>query len=552
MAMLHPLSHFLDRPESDEHAPPSYYYQGQCPQTGQQLQLPRTALIEAIAAQLMTALAADAQYTREGKMYGVLLVETPSGDRGILQAFSGLLNGSAIVPGWVPPIPGRSDVAVEEAETLAQLEAIKQELIALNQLPDRQQYATLCHHYDREDRAMNIRHRERKQQRQQHRLHLSQTLEDRALAAALETLNEESRRDGMERRHWQRDRHAILAPIAQIVARADDRISELKHQRKTLSRQLQAQMHAAYTLMNFAGTSRSLQQVMLGESMPTGTGDCCAPKLLHYAATQGFVPLAMAEFWWGPSDPNGDRVRGRFYGACAERCQPLMGFLLSGLSHKGDETATVDLGLEIVYEDRWSIVVNKPAGLLSVPGRDRHKQDSVESRLRLRLPEGMELKAVHRLDEDTSGLLVLARDRQTYRHLSQQFAQRQVRKVYEAIVSGRVSPDRGTISLPLWGNPDNRPIQQVCWQRGKPSTTQFQVLDRQGLTTRVEFVPLTGRTHQLRVHAADSQGLGQPILGDRLYGYRAAADRLHLHARSIEFTHPQSGKTLDFQAKTPF
>lgn len=551
MAILQPLSKFLDRPGCDDNAPPSYYYQGQCPQTDRQLQLPRTAFIEAIATQLMQALAADAQYPREGKMYGVLLIETPSGDRGILKAFSGLLDGCAVVPGWVPPIPGRDAVAVEEAQTLAQLEAIKQELMALKQLPDRQQYATLCHHYDREDRAMSTRHRERKQQRQQQRQqHLSQTPDAEALAAALEALNEESRRDGIERRHWKRDRDAVLAPIAQIIARADDRISALKQQRKTLSRQLQAQMHAAYTLMNFAGTSRSLQQLMLGGTMPTGTGDCCAPKLLHYAATQGFTPLAMAEFWWGASDPNGDRVQGRFYGACAERCQPLMGFLLSGLSHGNDEAANLDL--DSIYEDRWLIVVNKPAGLLSVPGRDRHKQDSVESRLRLHLPEEMELKAVHRLDEDTSGLLVLARDRHTYCHLSQQFAQRHVCKVYEAVLSGRVNCDSGTISLPLWGNPDNRPIQQVCFQRGKPSETQFKVLEKQALTTRVEFVPLTGRTHQLRVHAADAKGLGQPILGDRLYGNRTAADRLHLHARSLEFSHPQSEKTLNFQAKTPF
>ncbi len=544
---LHPLSNFIDRPEESENAPPSYYYQGQCPQTGTLLQLPRTAFVEAIAIQWMQALASDERYAREGKMYGVLLVETPSGDRGILKAFSGLLNGCAVVPDWVPPIPGRSAVAVEEAQTLAQLEAIKQELIALKQQPDRQHHATLCQDYDREDRALKIRHQQRQQQRQELRLHLSQTLDPDALAAALETLNEESRRDGLERRYWKRERDAVLAPIAEIIARADDRISQLKQQRKTLSRQLQAQMHAAYTLMNFAGISRSLQQVMLGGTLPTGTGDCCAPKLLHYAASQGLKPLAMAEFWWGESDPKGDRIQGQFYGACAQRCQPLMGFLLSGLSRRGENAPD----FPIIYEDRWSIVVDKPAGLLSVPGRDRHKQDSVESRLRLCLPEGMELKAVHRLDEDTSGLLVLARDRDTYRHLSQQFARRQVRKVYEAVLSGCVAGDRGTIELPLWGNPENRPIQQVCWQRGKPSVTKFQVLERQALRTRVEFVPLTGRSHQLRVHAADTMGLAQPILGDRLYG-GVPASRLHLHARTLELTHPQSGKRLCFQAEMPF
>jgi tRNA pseudouridine32 synthase / 23S rRNA pseudouridine746 synthase len=524
--------------------PAKYYYEGLCPKTGELLQLPRTSEIESIALNFMQDLARDDRYSREGKMYGILLVELPSGERQILKAFSGLLNGQSEIEGWVPPIPGRNEVAIDEALTLQQLDAIKQEIISLQMLPERQEYATLSQEFDRTLQAMQICHRERKQQRQEQRQSLSERLTEDALKIAIERLDEESRRDGIDRRRLKGRRDRVLQPLQHIISTADDRIRQLKQQRKTLSRQLQEQMHAAYSLMNFAGTSRSLKQLMPGGAMPTGTGDCCAPKLLHYAATQGFKPLAMAEFWWGSSgEQDSDKIQGQFYGACAERCQPLMGFLLSGLQ---------DAQLPIIYQDEWLIAVNKPSGLLSVPGRYLHVQDSVFSRLRQRFTDEESLVAIHRLDLETSGILLVARDRATHRQLSQQFQQRQVRKVYEAVLSGKIDRDRGAIDLPLWGNPENRPYQQVDWQHGKPSLTHFKTIAIEENTTRVEFYPLTGRTHQLRVHAADNRGLGQAILGDRLYGCRTTASRLHLHARELEFIHPHNGQTLHLKTPTPF
>jgi tRNA pseudouridine32 synthase/23S rRNA pseudouridine746 synthase len=208
--------------------------------------------------------------------------------------------------------------------------------------------------------------------------------------------------------------------------------------------------------------------------------------------------------------------------------------------------------LPIIYEDKWLIAVNKPSGLLSVPGRYLENQDSVLSRLRNLLADSWDLTAVHRLDWETSGILLLARDKETSIQLRQQFEKKQVHKVYEAVLSGTVNVDTGTIDLPLWGDPENRPYQQVNWECGKPSVTRFQVMAREGNHTRIEFWPLTGRTHQLRVHAADVRGLGMPILGDRLYGCRAAANRLHLHARELSFDHPRLGERLHLQAATPF
>ena len=606
--LLHPLSDFLDSKSSISDSSINYWYEGRCWQSGELLNLPRTSLAETIARGLMQDLAKSDRYSCEGKMYGILLVELPGGERRVLKAFSGLLNGCSEVEGWVPAIPGRDRVSLDEVRTLNELEAIKQELIALKQLPERHQYATLRCEFERDLQQMSDRHRQRKQQRQEKR---------QLLTEELERLDEESRRDGIERKQLKRQLDEALGPLKEAIAIADLKIRQLKQRRKELSRQLQAQMHAVYALTNFLGKSQTLRELM-PEGLPTGTGDCCAPKLLHYAATNNLKPLAMAEFWWGSS--SSDKIEGEFYGACSERCQPLMGFLLSGLPksksnthrippmievsphpqplsqswERGEdsksneidrfpfpqiwgkglgeggitftsstsstpETALPNFGeksedftLSILYEDEWLIVVNKPPGLLSVPGRDRSTQDSVLSRLRLLLPDGTKLSAVHRLDRDTSGILLIARDLSTYRHLSQQFERRQVSKVYEAILAGIVTRDRGAIELPLWGDPENRPYQQVNWEYGKPSITRFQVIEREENTTRVEFIPLTGRTHQLRVHSADERGLGIPILGDNLYGCRANASRLHLHARELCFVHPQLGKKMKLCAQTTF
>ncbi|HLP87121.1 MAG TPA: RluA family pseudouridine synthase [Nostocaceae cyanobacterium] len=553
MNILHPLTDFLDSNLTISQTPPKYYYEGICSQTGELLQLPRTSLAEAVANGLMEQLKQDEIYSREGKMYGVLLVELPNGEKRVIKAFSGLLQGHSVVEGWVSPIPGREEVALQEAQTLAELSTIKQELIALQKLPVREEYNTLLANFTQELQQMSDRHSQSKQQRHQKRQHFCQTLTGQTLTEALVQLEAESRLQGIERRHLKRRQNEILQPLQEIITTADIKIQELKQRRKAISRKLQAQMHAAYSLTNFAGKSLSLQQ-LLPTGTPTGTGDCCAPKLLHYAATHQLKPLAMAEFWWSSSAVQ-DKIPGEFYGACVERCQPLMGFLLSGIKPQNHiftnfHETSINLEIEIIYEDNWLIAINKPAGLLSVPGRYAHNQDSVLSRLRHQY--NTELMTVHRLDQDTSGILILARNKQTYINLNQQFQQRQIHKIYEAILAGFLTTQQGIIDLPLWGNPENRPYQQVDFERGKPSVTKFQVLKYQGNHTRIEFQPITGRTHQLRVHAADKLGLGVPILGDRLYSENTESKRLHLHAREISFQHPQTGESIHLQTNTPF
>jgi tRNA pseudouridine32 synthase / 23S rRNA pseudouridine746 synthase len=500
----------------------SYWYEGH-DRSGTLLRLPRSPEVEIIARSLMDELVGN-PFEREGKMYGVLLTEKLAGERVILKAFSGLLGGRSDWPGWVPPMPGREAIAIPEAEILAKLEYLKQALIELVHQHDVSIYHREADRFTAELAALTQHHRQRKADRDRQRAGESINPE---LAQDLE---QQSRRDSRERRQFKADRDAVLRPLQIELTTIETEIQTLKQQRKELSRQFQADLQAHYQLRNFAGENRSIAELL--PRSPTGTGDCCAPKLLIEAARLGLRPLAMAEFWWGPNQ--GDKQAGQFYGACTDRCQPIMGFLLSGL---------VPDNLVRLYEDDWLIAIDKPAGLLSVPGRGSDRQDSVLSRL------GPGFLPLHRLDQDTSGVLLFARDRDSYRQVAAQFSQGQVTKTYEAILVGSLLQSQGQINLPLWSDPDNRPYQRVD-QQGKLSVTDYQVLAHWTDRTRVQFWPKTGRTHQLRVHA--QVGLGAPILGDRLYGAAIEASRLYLHAAALQLVHPRSGARVEIRSAVPF
>jgi len=528
----------------------AYWYEGICPYSGELLRLPRTRQAEVIAQDLMQELSQTVSL--EGKMYGILLAKSSGGETIILKAFSGLLNGKSQIDGWVPPIEGREKVAIEESITLHKLAAIKQELIELSQIPERWEYATKSQAYASQLQILRDRHQISKQERE-----LKRKLND-VNNADLASLDRESQLEKMIRRDFKRDRDRCLLPLKEAIAAADFKMQILKQQRRELSRTLQTQMHNAYVLTNFAGETRSLRELITAGAMPTGMGDCCAPKLLHYAATHDLTPLAMAEFWWGNPSADGYKIQGKFYGACVERCQPLMGFLLSGRKSSPTAAPVENLtkqnsrqNFQLIYEDDDVLAIAKPEGLLSVPGRYLDTQDSLLSRLHQFFGEAT-LYPVHRLDRQTSGILLFARNLETLRSLSYQFEQRQIHKVYEALLSRKIQRERGTIDLPLWGNPENRPYQKVDFTRGKPCITEFRLLGHQENYARVEFIPLTGRTHQLRVHAADPRGLGTTILGDRLYGCEAATTRLHLHARELTFKHPRSQAIIHLQIPVPF
>jgi tRNA pseudouridine32 synthase/23S rRNA pseudouridine746 synthase len=280
---------------------------------------------------------------------------------------------------------------------------------------------------------------------------------------------------------------------------------------------------------------------------PSAAGECAIPKLLQSAFTSGYKPIAMAEFWWGASPKSEIRKHKLFYPACTGKCKPILAHMLEGMLV--DENPLLRAPekidkLEIVYEDESFVVVNKPAGLRSVPGVNI--QDSVYTRLQ----HLFEPLIIHRLDMDTSGLLVVAKTKEAHQHIQRQFLKRSVSKRYTALLSKVIEPSEGEIDLPLSADLLNRPRQLVCFKTGKKSVTKWKVIELYESMTRVDFWPLTGRTHQLRMHSAHELGLNAPIVGDDLYG--TAAERMYLHAGHLEFIHPKNKEKVSFVAECGF
>lgn len=315
----------------------------------------------------------------------------------------------------------------------------------------------------------------------------------------------------------------------------------LTHTRSMLSRKALLAYYSLYRIPTITGDTVSLFDCFPDGKIPTGSGDCCAIKLLAYAFSHHLRPVSMAEFFFGDATADHKRTHLDFYGPCDEKCKPILEQML---------------GLDIIYQDEELVVVNKPAHLLSVPGRGAENQDCVESRVRALFPQAPLQCAVHRLDMDTSGLLVLALTKQAHRCLSIQFQNQSVEKHYVALLEGVLPSEEGEITLPFRLDTENRPRQVYDDQQGKWGTTSYkrlavERLDNGKLITRVLFTPHSGRTHQLRLHSSHPKGLGLPILGDRLYG-TGMETRLHLHAQSLSFSHPYHKNRLHFMTKAPF
>ena len=327
---------------------------------------------------------------------------------------------------------------------------------------------------------------------------------------------------------------------------------------KQMSQELQLWLFHQYRMLNAKGETKDLVDIWQDYHCsprirnkyplpPGGTGDCCAPKLLQYAFSHGLRPVCMAEFWWGPSPKSEIRHHGQFYPACRGKCKPILTWMLQGLDvdPNPEETGASHLTIEVIYQDTTLAVINKPSGLLSVPGRT--EDHSVATIAMERWPGSL---PVHRLDMGTSGLMVIAKTKEAYVSLQEQFVKRTVKKRYIALVEGIVKEPKGRITLPLIFDPMNRPRQMVDYQRGKSAVTEYEVLDARDGRTLLALYPHTGRTHQLRMHCAHPDGLGSPIVGDELYGHKA--ERLCLHCDQIEFAHPVTGERMSFNLPNPF
>ena len=555
-----------------------------------------------------------------GKMFGVLIVQTDNGitnneenQIGYLAAFSGNLDGKNLHPYFVPPV---YDLLQPEGFFKIEEEQISAINIRIRELENSGSYLDSKEKWKIETEqakaVLNQAKAELKMAKEAREIRRQSSPELSGEEQA--SLIRESQYQKAEYKRLEKKWKKRLEELETEVRHFDIEIERLKTERKERSAALQRKLFEQFRMLNAQGEVKDLYTIFeqtVQKVPPAGAGECALPKLLQYAYLHQLKPLAMAEFWWGDSPKNEIRHHGYYYPSCKGKCEPILQHMLQGL--EVDENPLLnpiheEEELEIVFEDEWLLVINKPAGMLSVPGKAEDR-DSVYHRLKKKYPEATGPMIVHRLDMATSGLLLVAKTKEVHRDLQAQFANRSIKKRYVAVLDGMIIKTEketkpiaekailiaketvstkktakaertgrtGRIELPLCLNPLDRPRQMVSSEHGKEAITEYQIIsESERITsesentfnesnridesersinesrkyTRIVFYPLTGRTHQLRVHAAHPEGLGCPILGDELYGKKA--DRLYLHAEYIEFRHPIYGNILCIQKEADF
>ena len=579
-------------------------------------------LAEAASLELQRYIAdADMMSTEKGcgKMFGVLVVEYEDEEgalqRGFLAAYSGLLGGRNDWPYFVPPVFDAQQPDGHFKRTEREISAINREIAAIEH--DAEYLQSVAQH-------------EQTKKRLQAEVDAFKAEVDAAKARrdarrkSGEPLSEEEQAEMIRESQFmkaelRRRRKAMEQAESTLNTQHSTFLKSLQRKRKQMSDELQRWLFSAYRMLNAKGEERDLIDIFREYTHampPAGAGDCCAPKLLQYAYLHRLRPVCMAEFWWGESPASEIRHHLHYYPACRSKCLPILTHMLKGLDVAPNPLAQKRHTVEprVLYADEYIMVVDKPAGMLSVPG----KAESVRSEFsdsanisveeyfaNLQLPTNSQftteqftigeadnsklkiqnskfLKAAHRLDMDTSGLLVLARTEEAYVELQRQFASRETVKRYEAVLSGvptqnsklktqnssaQPSGCLEAISLPLIADINDRPRQRVDMEHGKPALTLYNIVEVRAVDantavayttkkvdkgrTLIHLYPKTGRTHQLRVHCAHPLGLACPILGDPLYGTERA-DRMYLHAAELTFRHPVTGETMHFLSPSGF
>ncbi len=498
-------------------------------------------------------LSATSEGTPIGKMFGVLVVQDQQKQLGYLAAFSGKLANSNAHDFFVPPV---FDLLSSDGFFMKEEEELNQMNASLEKMLQQEEYLQLKRELfilQQEAKEDLLHQKEKiklgKQKRAELRLQLENLAPEEASKVQFQ-LNEESKKESILLKKMNKYWKYRLTEAQSKLAVFDAKIEGLKKRRSAQSAALQQKIFNHYTFLNTKGEEKSLGAIF-GANPPAGAGECAAPKLLQYAYANRLRPIALAEFWWGASPPSEVRKHRGFYPSCRSKCEPILGHMLNGLQVEDNpllENPAKNKEITLVYEDEEMAVIFKPAEFLSVPGKQI--TDSVALRLREKFPEAEGPLVVHRLDMSTSGLMLIAKNSRSYKILQAQFIQRKVYKRYEALLQGELTSESGTINLPLRVDLDNRPHQLVCYEHGKKALTHWEKVSVQEGKTRVYFYPVTGRTHQLRVHAAHQLGLNAPIVGDDLYGKKA--NRLHLHAGLIRFVHPVSNKEMTFTYEADF
>ena len=500
----------------------------------------------------------DLSSTPIGKMFGVLIVRNKKNEVGYLAAVSGKLANSNQHKIFVPPVfdmLNKNGFFLEQEERLNEINRI------LESLENNQNYLQLKEDFLQFEINSKLKIEEGKQllksnkkDRKSQRETISSTLSEEEIQFFEEDLIKQSLRDKYEFRVLSEKLDAEKQLLLNKINVFETEINSLKEERKTKSNSLQNQLFNQYQFLNKFKQEKGLLEIFSNtvfQQPPAAAGECAAPKLLQYAFQNDLEPICMAEFWWGDSPKSEVRKHGQFYPACTGKCEPILGHMLQGIELNENlllkQNSTVE-ELEILYQDDDLVVINKPEEFLSVPGIEI--KDSVYLRIKHQFPLATGPIIVHRLDMSTSGILVLALNKESHKLLQQQFIKRKVHKRYIALLDGNIEHDNGFIDLPLRVDLDDRPRQMVCYEHGKTAQTKYEVITRKDNKTLVYFYPITGRTHQLRMHASHRLGLNAPIIGDDLYGKKA--NRLHLHAESLEFTHPKTKELMKFQVEPNF
>lgn len=484
-----------------------------------------------------------------GKMIGVLVVKSKDGETGYLAAFSGQVMSSNIIEGFVPPvfdILSKGSYFLEGEKTITELNRKIRDLESDHRYARMKDQLRLLK-IENERKIQEYKDLLKQQKAERDKLRKSAELSEEEI----ERLNNESARGKSELKKMQKSASEEEQKYIDALSEINSAIIELKRLRIEKSELLQQRIFRDFKFKNGLGQEKDLLDIFNGQTPPSGAGECCAPRLLNYAFLNQMTPLAIAEFWIGASPEGKVRHNGTYYHACRSKCLPILSFMLQGIpvSETKKENTAEEESIKTIYRDDDIVVISKPSGMLSVKGKEDIQ--SVEEWAEKRFPMAEGPIIVHRLDQDTSGLMVLALTKEAHKSLQKQFENHTIEKKYIAVLKGNLKNNSGEISLPLMADISNRPMQYID-PEGLPAVTQYRVIKKTRYRTRVEFTPLTGRTHQLRVHSSSKQGLNCPIIGDRLYSDKKDKSRLLLHAEFLSFVHPTSGKKVSYTDAAPF
>ena len=488
----------------------------------------------------------------KGKMYGVLVAKNRNGELGFICAYSGNEKEFSSSISFVPQVCDITNKRSFFKQGEAELNALNLEIKKLENSPE-----LVCL---KEKLKLNERLAKQAIEDAKTQLTKAKAIRDNKRKALCESANSEKEKAILIKesqteksklkklkKYWSDE----INNLNDDIRTYQNEMAKLKSLRKIKSALLQERLFNNYRFLNKHGALKSASEIFKTQSTkipPAGAGDCAAPKLLQYAFQNQLQPVAMAEFWWGESPKTEIRKHGYFYPACKSKCEPILAHMLKDFTFEKTAEYITSKDIQYIYEDDAIAIINKPFGLLSIPGK--LETDSVYTRIKEKYPNASGPLLVHRLDMATSGLMLIAKNKDAHENLQKQFLKRTIKKRYVAILDGIIDSTEGTISLPLRVDINDRPRQLVCFEHGKPATTKWKVIDRTMGQTRIHFFPITGRTHQLRVHASHHLGLNTPIVGDNLYGKKA--ERLMLHAEKIEFLHPTKLKTVCFVKAADF